>query len=204
MSKKKKQPALEKGKHVATPSNPPEAKKACTEPSVFVEGSSTQRAPLVPYDDVVPAGDDRRMDKHPDFKVASSTAGPLKPMAAQAKQPKPAATNEGTSRPSTKRAGTVQPAIMSTEADNSMVIATPIAFLANVPQGSEAGMIEVLKLRTYVMPGVLPQEFRPPVQQDLHNKEFFVTQQAAAQAMAGVPVASNLGSNDDDDVPTSK
>ncbi|KAG5349652.1 hypothetical protein C0989_002520 [Termitomyces sp. Mn162] len=34
--------------------------------------------------------------------------------------------------------------------------------------------------------------------------EFFVTQQAAAQAMTDVSAASNLGSNDDDDVPMSK
>ncbi|KAG5342443.1 hypothetical protein C0989_001507 [Termitomyces sp. Mn162] len=138
------------------------------------------------------------------FKVASSSAGPSKPVVAQVKLPKPVVIKEGISRPSTKRAGTMQPAVMSTEADDSTVVATPIAFPANVPPGSEAGMIEVLRLRTYVMPGVLPQKFRPPVQWDLHDKEFFVTQQAAAQAMAGAPVASNLGSNDDDDVPISK
>ncbi|KAG5352397.1 hypothetical protein C0989_002486 [Termitomyces sp. Mn162] len=139
-----------------------------------------QRAPLMLYNNMVPASDDQSMDKCPDLKVALSFAGLSKPVVAQVKPPKPATMKKGTSRPSTKRAGTVQPAIASTEADNSIVVATPIAFLANVSQGSEAGMIEVLKSRTYVMPGVLPQEFRPPVQWDLHDKEFFVTQQAAA------------------------
>ncbi|KAG5718189.1 hypothetical protein E4T56_gene18848 [Termitomyces sp. T112] len=156
------------------------------------------------YNNMVPAGDDQRMDKCPEFKVTLSTAGPSKPVAAQVKQPKPAATKEGTSRPSTIKDGTVQPAVASTEADNSMVITTPIAFPANVSQGSEAGMIEILELRTYVMPGVLPQEFKPPVQWYSCDKEFFVTQQAAAQTMVGAPVASDLGSNDDDNVPTSK
>ncbi|KAG5733794.1 hypothetical protein E4T56_gene8177 [Termitomyces sp. T112] len=194
--------ALGKGKHVATPPNPPEAKKAHMKPSVFVEESSTQRAPLMPYDDMVPAGDDQRMNKHPDFKATSSFARPSKPVVAQVKLPKLAATKEGTSKPSTKRAGTGQLAATVIEADNSMVIAFP----ANVPQGAEAGVIEVLKLRTYIMPGVLPQEYRPPVHQDLHDKEFYVTQQAAVQAMAGVSAASDLDSNDDDDddVPTSK
>ncbi|KAG5351897.1 hypothetical protein C0989_004618 [Termitomyces sp. Mn162] len=46
-----------KRKQVASPLQPPEAKKACMEPSVFVKGSSTQRAPLVPYDNDVLAGD---------------------------------------------------------------------------------------------------------------------------------------------------
>ncbi|KAG5335209.1 hypothetical protein C0989_001860 [Termitomyces sp. Mn162] len=50
--------AFGKGKQEATPPNSLEAKKACTKPSVFVEGSSIQRAPLVPYNDMVPAGDD--------------------------------------------------------------------------------------------------------------------------------------------------
>ncbi|KAG5339021.1 hypothetical protein C0989_005410 [Termitomyces sp. Mn162] len=74
--------ALGKGKQIKTPLSPPEVKKACTEPSVFVEGSLTQRAPLMPYNDIVPAGDDQRMDEHPDFKVALSSAGPSKPVAA--------------------------------------------------------------------------------------------------------------------------
>ncbi|KAG5348999.1 hypothetical protein C0989_006643 [Termitomyces sp. Mn162] len=129
---------------------------------------------------------------------------PSKPVAAQVKLPKPAATKEGAVKPSIKWASTTKPAVMSTEADNSMVVAILIAFPANVPQGSEAGIIEVLKLRTYIMPGVLPQEVWPPVQWDLHDKEFFITQQPAAQAMAGAPVASDLGSDDDDDVPMSK
>ncbi|KAG5732400.1 hypothetical protein E4T56_gene11337 [Termitomyces sp. T112] len=42
---------------VASPLQPSEAKKACMEPSVFVKGSPTQRAPLVPYDNDVLAGD---------------------------------------------------------------------------------------------------------------------------------------------------
>ncbi|KAG5351550.1 hypothetical protein C0989_005991 [Termitomyces sp. Mn162] len=148
--------ALIKGKHVASPSDLLEAKKACTEPSVFVKESSTQKAPLMPYNDVVPVGDGQKMDEHPNFMVALPTAGPSKPVVVQVKLLKPAVTKEGTSRPSTKQAGTVKPAIVSTGGDNSMVIAIPIAFLVNVPQGAEAGMIEVLKLRTYVVPGALP------------------------------------------------
>ncbi|KNZ73985.1 hypothetical protein J132_08879 [Termitomyces sp. J132] len=174
------QSALEKGKHVASPPNPPEAKKACTKPSVFVKGSSTQRALLMPHDDVVPAGDDQKMDEHPDFKEASSTAGPSKPVAALVRPPKPAAISERSSKPSTKWAGTVKPAVVPAEADNSVVIVTPIAFVANVLQGAEAGMIEVHKSRTYVMPSALFQEQMPPVHQDSHDKEFFVTQQQAA------------------------
>ncbi|KAG5715727.1 hypothetical protein E4T56_gene508 [Termitomyces sp. T112] len=198
------QSVLGKGKCVACLPNPPEAKKACTEPSVFVEESSTQRAPLVPHNDVVPAGDDQKMDEHPDFKAALFSAGPSKPVAAQAKPLKPAAIKEGTLRPSTKQASITKPAVASTEADDSMVIATLIAFPANIPQGSEAGMIEVLKSRTYVMPSVLPQEVQLPVQWDPYDKEFFITQQSAAQAMAGAPAASDSGNNDDDDVPMSK
>ncbi|KAG5335749.1 hypothetical protein C0989_000472 [Termitomyces sp. Mn162] len=155
--------ALGKGKQIATPSNPPEAKKAHTEPSVFVKGSSTQRAPLVPYNNRVPASDDQRMDECPDFKVASSSVGPYKPVAAKIKLPKPSAGKEGMSKPSTKKASTRQATAMMIEADNSTVVATPIAFPANVPQGAEAGIIKVLKLRTYAMPSVLPQEYRPPV-----------------------------------------
>ncbi|KAG5716348.1 hypothetical protein E4T56_gene8682 [Termitomyces sp. T112] len=154
---------LGKGKHVATPPNLLEAKKPCTEPSVFLEGSLTQRAPLMPYDDMVPAGDDQRMDEHPDFKAASSSTEPSKPVAAQVKPPKPVATKKGPSKPSTKGAGTEKPAAMVTEADDSTVVTTPISFPANVPQRSEASVIEVLESRTYVMPGVLPQEYRPPV-----------------------------------------
>ncbi|KAG5351209.1 hypothetical protein C0989_007439 [Termitomyces sp. Mn162] len=198
--------ALEKGKWIATPPNPPEAKKAHTKPSVFVEEFSTQRAPLILYDDIVPAGNNQSMDKHPDFKVALSSAGPSKPVVAKVKPPKPAATKEGMSKPSTKKAGTGQASAMVTKADDSTVITTPIALPANVPQGTEAIVIEVLKLRTYVMPGVLPQEYSPPVHQDPYNKEFYVTQPAAAQAMAGAPAAPDSGSNDeeDDDVPTFK
>ncbi|KAG5351660.1 hypothetical protein J132_03425 [Termitomyces sp. J132] len=50
--------ALEKGKHVASPLQLSEVKKTCTEPSVFFKRSSTQRAPPVPYNDDVPAGND--------------------------------------------------------------------------------------------------------------------------------------------------
>ncbi|KAG5337584.1 hypothetical protein C0989_009269 [Termitomyces sp. Mn162] len=199
--------ALEKGKWIATLPNLPEAKKACTEPSVFVKGFLTQRAPLVPYNGRVPAGDDQRMDKCSDFKVASSLAGPSKLVVAKAKLPKPAATKEGMSKPSTKKAGTRQAAAMVTEADNSTVISMQIAFPANVFQGAEAGVIiKVLKSRTYVMPGVLPQEYRPPVHQDPCDKEFYIAQLAAAQATAGAPAAPDSGSKDeeDDDVPTSK
>ncbi|KAG5351552.1 hypothetical protein C0989_005993 [Termitomyces sp. Mn162] len=157
----------------------------------------------MPYN-VVPASNDQRMDEHPDFKAVSSTAGLSKPVAAQVKLPKPAATREGSSRPSIKWAGTAKPAIVSIEADNSIVVATPIAFLANFLQGAEAGMIEVLKLRTYIMPSVLSHEYMLPVNWDPHDKEFFVTQQPAAQAMMGAPAASDSGSDDDDDVPMSK
>ncbi|KAG5338555.1 hypothetical protein C0989_007059 [Termitomyces sp. Mn162] len=194
---------LGKEKWVATPPNPPEAKKAHTEPSVFFKGSSTQRAPLVPYNDMVPAGDDQRMDECSDFKAALSSAGLSKPVVAKVKPPKPVATKERISKPSTKKAGTGQSSVMVTEADDSLVITTPIAFLANVPPESEAGMIKVLGLRTYVMPGALPQELRLPVQRDPHDKEFSITQQAAAQVTTGAPVASDLGSNDDDNIPTS-
>ncbi|KAG5348497.1 hypothetical protein C0989_010368, partial [Termitomyces sp. Mn162] len=158
---------LEKEKHVAILPNPLEAKKACAEPSVFVEGSSTQRAPLMPSNDMVPASDDQRMDECPNFKAASSTARPSKLVAAYVKPLKLAVMKKETSRPSVKRAGPVQPAVMSKEADNSIVVAIMIAFSANVLQRSEAGMIKIVKSRTYVMPGVLPQEFRPPVQWDL-------------------------------------
>ncbi|KAG5338614.1 hypothetical protein C0989_006813 [Termitomyces sp. Mn162] len=84
--------ALGKEKQIATPPNPPEVKKAHTKPFVFVKGSSIQRALLMPYDDMVPADDDQRMDEHPDFKAALSSAGPSKPVAAKVKPPKPAAT----------------------------------------------------------------------------------------------------------------
>ncbi|KAG5350442.1 hypothetical protein C0989_011037, partial [Termitomyces sp. Mn162] len=146
------------------------AKKAHTKPSVFVEGFSTQRAPLMPYNDMVPAGDDQRMDEHPDFKAASSSARPSKPVAAKVKLSKPAAAKEGMSKPFTEKVNTRQSTAIVIEADDSMVVATPIAFLANVPQGAEAGVIEVLDLRTYAMPGVLPQEYRPPVHQDPCDK----------------------------------
>ncbi|KNZ74178.1 hypothetical protein J132_07612 [Termitomyces sp. J132] len=180
--------ALGKGKQVATSPNSPEAKKACTKPSVFVEGSLTQRAPLMPYNDRVPASDDQRMDELPDFKVPLSSARPSKPVVAKVQLPKPAATKKRISKPSTKKAGTRQSAATVTEADNSTVVVTLIAFLANVPQGAEAGVIKNLDSRTYIMP------------------EFYITQPAAAQAMAGAPMASNLGSNDDEDdeFPTSK
>ncbi|KAG5341914.1 hypothetical protein C0989_007075 [Termitomyces sp. Mn162] len=66
--------ALGKGKHVASPPQIPEAKKACTKPSVFVKGSSAQRVPLAPYDNQVPAGEDWLMNMCPDFGVPQSTA----------------------------------------------------------------------------------------------------------------------------------
>ncbi|KNZ73142.1 hypothetical protein J132_00977 [Termitomyces sp. J132] len=132
----------------------------------------------MPYDNIVPAGDDQVMDKHPDFKVALSSAGPSKSVAAQVKLSKLAATKEGVVKSFTKWAGTAKPAVVLIEADNFVVIATLIAFPVNVLQESEAGMIEVLKLRTYVMPGALSQEVRPPVQWDSCDKEFFVTQQS--------------------------
>ncbi|KAG5352723.1 hypothetical protein C0989_000768, partial [Termitomyces sp. Mn162] len=94
--------------------------------------------------------------------MALFSARPSKPVAAKLKLPKPAATKEGTSKPSTKKAGTGQSAAILTESDDSIVIATLIAFPANVSQRAEAGVIKFLNLRTYVMPGVLPQEYRPP------------------------------------------
>ncbi|KAG5350373.1 hypothetical protein C0989_011313 [Termitomyces sp. Mn162] len=123
---------LGKGKCVASLPDPPEAKKACTEPSVFVEGFSTQRALLVPYDDVVPASDDQMMNKHLDFKVALSTAGLSKPVAAPIRLPKPAMIRKRSSKPFTEQASTAKPAIVPVEADNSVVVATLIAFPANV------------------------------------------------------------------------
>ncbi|KAG5727754.1 hypothetical protein E4T56_gene20812 [Termitomyces sp. T112] len=167
--------ALGKEKWVATTPDPLEAKKACTEPSVFVKRSLTQRAPIMPYNNMVPASNNQKIDKHPDFKMALSSAGPSKLVAAKVKLPKLVATKERMSKPSTKKAGTGQSSAIVTEADNSMVIATPIAFLTNIPLESEAGMIKVLRSRTYVMPGALPQEFGPPVQRDPHDEKFFVT-----------------------------
>ncbi|KAG5332542.1 hypothetical protein C0989_006973, partial [Termitomyces sp. Mn162] len=146
---------LEKGKLHASPSQLPEVKKACTEPSVFVKESSTQRAPPVPYGNDVPAGNDQRMDEHPDLKASLSTTGPSSPVAAKARLPNPAADNAGLSRSTTTKAGTAKPAVTPVVADDLVVVATPIAFPANVPQGSEAGMIEVLKPRTYIIPSGL-------------------------------------------------
>ncbi|KNZ72569.1 hypothetical protein J132_02729 [Termitomyces sp. J132] len=137
------------------------------------------------------------MDKCPDFKVSPSTAGLLTLAAAKAGLPKPAVAKAGPSRSATVKAGTAKLA-------NPVVIATLIAFSANVLQGSEAKVIEVLKLRTYVIPTALFYRYFPPVHWDPHNEEFFVTQVQAAQAAMSAPVASDLGSNDDDDVPTSK
>ncbi|KNZ77452.1 hypothetical protein J132_05410 [Termitomyces sp. J132] len=182
--------ALEKGKWIATLPNLPEAKKACTEPSVFVKGFLTQRAPLVPYNGRVPAGDDQRMDKCSDFKVASSLAGPSKLVVAKAKAAK-TSSNQGGNVKALHKESWHQAGCCN----------------ANVFQGAEAGVIiKVLKSRTYVMPGVLPQEYRPPVHQDPCDKEFYIAQLAAAQATAGAPAAPDSGSKDeeDDDVPTSK
>ncbi|KAG5351151.1 hypothetical protein C0989_007721 [Termitomyces sp. Mn162] len=71
--------ALGKGKQVVSPPHLPEPKKACTKPSVFVKGSLTQRAPLVPYNDQVPASEDQLMDVCPDFGVPTAMAGPSRP-----------------------------------------------------------------------------------------------------------------------------
>ncbi|KAG5335808.1 hypothetical protein C0989_000259 [Termitomyces sp. Mn162] len=194
---------LGKRKHVASPPQLPEVKKAHIKPSVFVKGSSTQRALPVPYADDVPAGDDQRMDKHPDFMVPSPAAGPLNPAVAKARLPKPALAKAGLSRSTMTKAGNAKPAVTPVVAGNPVVVTTPITFPVNMPQGSEVGTIEVLKSRTYTIPSFLSQELIPVVHWDPCDKEFFVTQVQAAQAAMGAPLASDLGSNDDD-VPTSK
>ncbi|KNZ76630.1 hypothetical protein J132_09375 [Termitomyces sp. J132] len=171
---------LDIGKQVTFPPQPPEAKKAHTEPSVFVKGSLTQRVPLLPYDDDMPASDDWRMDEYPDFEMSPSTAGPLKLAVAKAGPPKPAAAKAGLSRPATVKAGSAKPATTLLVAANSMVIATPIVFLANVPQESEVGMIKVLKPRTYNIPTSLSHEYFPPVHCKLCDAKFFVTKVQAA------------------------
>ncbi|KAG5719719.1 hypothetical protein E4T56_gene18511 [Termitomyces sp. T112] len=195
--------ALGKEKQVASPLQLPEAKKACTEPSVFVGGSSIQRAPFVPYDDDLPAGDDQRMDKHPDFKASLPIAGLSSPAMAKARLPKPAAAKAGPSRSTTTKANSVKPAITPIVADDPVVVATLIAFPVNMPWGSKVGMIEVLKSRIYIIPSFLSQEPVPVMHQDSHDKKFFITQVQAAQVAMGAPVASDSGSNDDD-VQTSK
>ncbi|KAG5330271.1 hypothetical protein C0989_009029, partial [Termitomyces sp. Mn162] len=162
------------------------------------------KAQLVPYDDDVPAGDDQRMDKHPDYKVFLSTARPLKQVVAKAGPLKLVAVEAGPSRSATAKAGTVKPATTSVVAANPMVVATPVAFSPNVPQEPEVGMIEVLELRTYIIPTALSHEYFLPVHQDPSDKEFFVSQVQAAHAATGAPVASNSGSNDDNDVPMSE
>ncbi|KAG5349300.1 hypothetical protein C0989_004766 [Termitomyces sp. Mn162] len=139
-----------------------EAKKAHMEPSVFVEGSVTQRVPLVPYDEV-PAGDDQRMDKYPDFKVSLSITGPTTLVAAKVGPPKLAVAKAGPSRSTTAKAGTAKPATTPVVAANPVVIATPVAFPNDVMQGSEVGMIEVLKPMTYMIPFALSDKYFPPV-----------------------------------------
>ncbi|KAH0591485.1 hypothetical protein H2248_001551 [Termitomyces sp. 'cryptogamus'] len=196
--------ALGKGKCVASPPQLPEAKKAHTKPSVFVEGSSTQRALPMPYNDDVPAVNDQRMDKHPDFRVPLPVAGPLTPSAAKARLPKPAVAKAGPSRSATAKAGTMKLAINPVVADDPVVIAIPIGFPVNMLWGLEAEMIEVLKLRTYIIPSTLSQEPVSITHWDPCDKEFFVTQMQAAQAATGAPVASDSGSNKDDHVSTSK
>ncbi|KAG5735102.1 hypothetical protein E4T56_gene20496 [Termitomyces sp. T112] len=110
--------ALGKGKQVVSPPQLPEAKKALIEPFVFVEGFLTQRASPVPYDNDVPAGDNQRMDKHPDFKVSLPITGPASPVVAKARPLKPAAAKVGLSRSTTTKAGTAKPAITPVVADN--------------------------------------------------------------------------------------
>ncbi|KAG5338732.1 hypothetical protein C0989_006396 [Termitomyces sp. Mn162] len=97
-----------KEKHVASPPQLPEAKKAHTKPSLFVKGSSTQRALPVPYDDDVPASDDQRMDEHPDFMVPLPVAGPSNPVTAKDRPPKPAVAKAELSRSTMTKAGKVE------------------------------------------------------------------------------------------------
>ncbi|KAG5338968.1 hypothetical protein C0989_005467 [Termitomyces sp. Mn162] len=99
----------------------------------------------VPYDDDVSAGDDQMMDKHPDFMVPSPVAGPSNPAVAKARLLELAMAKAGPSRSATTKAGNAKPAITPVVADNPVVLATPIAFLANMPWESEVGMIEVLE-----------------------------------------------------------
>ncbi|KAG5348944.1 hypothetical protein C0989_007045 [Termitomyces sp. Mn162] len=124
-------------------------------------------------------------------------AGPSSPVAAKNRLPKSAVAKAGPSRSATTKAGAVKPAITPVVADYPVVIATPIAFPANVLQESEVGMIEVLS-------SALSQESLPIMHWNPHDKEFFITQVQAAQAATGAPVASDSGSNEDDDVPMSK
>ncbi|KAG5337218.1 hypothetical protein C0989_010259 [Termitomyces sp. Mn162] len=134
------------------------------------------------------------MNKHPDFKVPPSTAGPLKLVVAKAVP----------SRLAMAKTSSAKPATTLLVATNSVVVATLIAFPANVLYGSEAGMIEVLKPRTYNILTALSHEYFSLVHWNPHDEEFFVIQVQAAQAATGAPVVFDLGSNDNDDVPTSK
>ncbi|KAG5719738.1 hypothetical protein E4T56_gene18556 [Termitomyces sp. T112] len=162
----------------------PKAKKAHTKPSVFFEGALTQRAPLVPYDDI-PAGDDQLMEKHPDFRMPQFTAGSSRLAPAKA----------GLSRPATAKAGSTEPATIKVQADNSAVLTTPLAFSTNVPQGSEAGVIEVLESRTYTFPTALSHKNIKLVHQDPCDKEFFIIQMQASQAATRTATITSRGYN---------
>ncbi|KAG5340732.1 hypothetical protein C0989_000511 [Termitomyces sp. Mn162] len=125
-------------------------------------------------------------------------------MAVKARLPKLAVAKAGPSRSTTTKAGNAKPAITPVVADNPVVVATPITFPAKVPQGSEVRMIEVLKLRTYIIPSSLSHKPASVAHWDTHNEEFFVTQVQAAKAATGASLALDLGSNGDDNVPTSE
>ncbi|KNZ72594.1 hypothetical protein J132_02595 [Termitomyces sp. J132] len=159
---------------------------------------------LVPYDDDVPASNDQRMDKHLDFKASLSTAGLLKPAMAKAGPPKPTVAKTGPSWSTTANTGSTKPATTPVVADNPVVVTTPVAFPVNVLEESEAEMIEVLKLRTYIIPSVLFHKYFLLVHWDPHDKEFFITQVQAAQVATEAPVASNLDSDNDDNILTFK
>ncbi|KAG5338616.1 hypothetical protein C0989_006815 [Termitomyces sp. Mn162] len=116
--------ALGKEQGVAFPPQVPKAKRACTKSSVSVKGFSTQRAPLVPYNDQIPTGEDQLMDVHPDFGVSTATAV--------------------SSKPATAKAGFIEPAMSTNVADNPVVVATLVSLLANMPMGAEDGTIEII------------------------------------------------------------
>ncbi|KAG5330337.1 hypothetical protein C0989_008911, partial [Termitomyces sp. Mn162] len=73
-----------------------------------------------------------------------------------------------------------------------------------MPQSAEEETIKVLKSRTYTIPAILSHKHLPTVHWDLHDKKFFVTQVQASWAAASAVAATDLGSNNEDNVATSK
>ncbi|KNZ74943.1 hypothetical protein J132_05844 [Termitomyces sp. J132] len=159
--------SLEEGEVGSVPSSTTRSKEG-SYGAFRIQESLTQRALLVPYDDDVPTSDDKRMDKHPDFKASLSIAGLSTSVAAKAGLPKLAVAKAGPSGSTTAKAGPSRSTTAKAGsaklvvAANPVVVATLIAFPANVLQGSEAGMIELLETRTYDIPtGLLHKYFLP-------------------------------------------